>query len=75
MRAAASRSPTWACIGIKSFTAIINPPQSCILAVGAGEERAVVKDGKVEIATVMTVTMSCRPPGGRRRHRREIPGT
>jgi pyruvate dehydrogenase E2 component (dihydrolipoamide acetyltransferase) len=45
--------------GIKSFTSIINPPQSCIIAVGAGEERAIVVDGKVEIATMMTVTMSC----------------
>ena len=45
--------------GIKSFTSIINPPQSCIIAVGAGEERAVVVNGKVEVATVMTVTMSC----------------
>jgi pyruvate dehydrogenase E2 component (dihydrolipoamide acetyltransferase) len=45
--------------GIKSFTSIINPPQSCIIAVGAGEERAVVKDGRIEIATMMTVTMSC----------------
>ena len=44
--------------GIKNFTSIINPPQSCIIAVGAGEERPVVKDGKIEIATVMTVTMS-----------------
>jgi pyruvate dehydrogenase E2 component (dihydrolipoamide acetyltransferase) len=44
--------------GIKNFTSIINPPQSCIIAVGAGEERAIVKDGKIEIATVMTVTMS-----------------
>ena len=45
--------------GIKNFTAVINPPQACILAVGAGEERAVVKNGKVEIASIMTVTMSC----------------
>jgi pyruvate dehydrogenase E2 component (dihydrolipoamide acetyltransferase) len=44
--------------GIKNFTAVINPPQSCIIAVGAGEERAVVRDGKVEISTIMTVTMS-----------------
>ena len=44
--------------GIKNFTSIINPPQSCIIAVGAGEERPIVKDGKIEIATVMTVTMS-----------------
>ena len=45
--------------GVKSFTSIINPPQSCIIAVGAGEERAIVVDGKIEIATMMTVTMSC----------------
>src|SRR5471032_1036274 len=45
--------------GIKSFTSIINPPQSCIIAVGVGEERAIVKDGKIEVATMMTVTMSC----------------
>ncbi|MBA2590471.1 MAG: pyruvate dehydrogenase complex dihydrolipoamide acetyltransferase [Alphaproteobacteria bacterium] len=44
--------------GIKDFTSIINPPQSCIIAVGAGEERPVVKNGKIEISTVMTVTMS-----------------
>ena len=44
--------------GIKNFTSIINPPQSCIIAVGAGEERPIVKNGKIEIATVMTVTMS-----------------
>jgi len=45
--------------GIKEFTAIINPPQSAILAVGAGEERAVIRDGKVIAATIMSVTMSC----------------
>jgi len=45
--------------GVKSFTSIINPPQSCIIAVGAGEERAIVVDGKIEVATMMTVTMSC----------------
>jgi pyruvate dehydrogenase E2 component (dihydrolipoamide acetyltransferase) len=45
--------------GMKNFTAVINPPQAAILAVGAGEERAVVVDGKVQVATVMTVTMSC----------------
>ena len=44
--------------GIKNFTSIINPPQSCIIAVGAGEERPVVKGGKIEISTIMTVTMS-----------------
>ncbi len=45
--------------GIKEFTAVINPPQAAILAVGKGEQRPVVKDGKLGIATVMTVTMSC----------------
>ena len=45
--------------GIKHFTAVINPPQAAILAVGKGEERPVVRNGKLEIANVMTVTMSC----------------
>jgi pyruvate dehydrogenase E2 component (dihydrolipoamide acetyltransferase) len=45
--------------GIKDFTAVINPPQSTILAVGTGEERAVVRDGKIEAAQIMSVTMSC----------------
>ena len=45
--------------GIKDFTAVINPPQSTILAVGAGEERAVVRGGKIEAAHMMSVTMSC----------------
>ncbi|ABS64746.1 pyruvate dehydrogenase complex dihydrolipoamide acetyltransferase [Parvibaculum lavamentivorans DS-1] len=45
--------------GIKHFTAVINPPQAAILAVGKGEERPVVRNGKVEVATIMTVTMSC----------------
>jgi pyruvate dehydrogenase E2 component (dihydrolipoamide acetyltransferase) len=45
--------------GIKDFTAVINPPQSAILAVGAGEQRAVVRDGILKTATIMTVTMSC----------------
>ncbi|MGB8894453.1 MAG: pyruvate dehydrogenase complex dihydrolipoamide acetyltransferase [Pseudolabrys sp.] len=45
--------------GIKDFTAVINPPQSTILAVGAGEERAVVRNGKIEAATIMSVTLSC----------------
>ena len=44
--------------GIKDFSAIINPPQGCILAVGAGEQRPVVKDGALAIATVMTCTLS-----------------
>src|SRR5664280_1020848 len=45
--------------GIKDFTAVINPPQATILAVGAGEERPVVRSGKIDIATIMTVTLSC----------------
>ena len=45
--------------GIKDFCAVINPPQSSILAVGAGEQRAVVKGGQVVVATVMSVTISC----------------
>ena len=45
--------------GIKDFTAVINPPHATILAVGAGEERPVVVNGKVEAAHVMSVTMSC----------------
>jgi pyruvate dehydrogenase E2 component (dihydrolipoamide acetyltransferase) len=45
--------------GIKDFTAIINPPQAAIIAVGAGEQRAIVRDGRIEAANMMTVTMSC----------------
>ena len=45
--------------GIKSFTAVINPPHATILAVGASEERAVVRNGKIEVAHIMSVTMSC----------------
>ncbi len=45
--------------GIKDFTAVINPPQSTILAVGAGEERAVVRGAKIEAAHVMSATLSC----------------
>jgi len=44
--------------GVKSFAAIINPPQACILAVGAGEQRPVVKNGALSVATVMTCTLS-----------------
>src|SRR5208283_4667882 len=45
--------------GIKEFTAVINPPHAAILAVGAGEERALVRDGRIETATMMSVTLSC----------------
>ncbi|MCF8502100.1 MAG: pyruvate dehydrogenase complex dihydrolipoamide acetyltransferase [Rhodospirillum sp.] len=44
--------------GIRDFAAIINPPQGCILAVGAGEQRPVVKDGALAVATVMSCTLS-----------------
>ncbi|WP_086466476.1 pyruvate dehydrogenase complex dihydrolipoamide acetyltransferase [Oceanibaculum nanhaiense] len=44
--------------GIKDFAAVINPPQGAILAVGAGEQRPVVKDGALAIATVMSCTLS-----------------
>jgi pyruvate dehydrogenase E2 component (dihydrolipoamide acetyltransferase) len=45
--------------GIRQFDAVINPPQGAILAVGAGEQRPVVKQGALAIATVMTCTLSC----------------
>ena len=45
--------------GIKDFTAVINPPHATILAVGTSEERAIVKNGKIEAATIMSVTLSC----------------
>jgi pyruvate dehydrogenase E2 component (dihydrolipoamide acetyltransferase) len=44
--------------GVSSFAAIINPPQAGILAVSAGQQRAVVKDGALAVATVMTCTLS-----------------
>ncbi len=44
--------------GVKSFSAIINPPQGGILAVGAGEPRPVVRDGAIAVATVMSATLS-----------------
>ena len=45
--------------GIKSFASIINEPQGAIMSVGAGEPRAVVRDGQLAVATVMTVTLTC----------------
>jgi pyruvate dehydrogenase E2 component (dihydrolipoyllysine-residue acetyltransferase) len=45
--------------GIREFAAVINPPQGCILAVGVGEQRPVVKAGALAIATVMSATLSC----------------
>ena len=44
--------------GIKNFGAIINPPQACILAVGMGEQRPIIRNGQMEIATQMTCTLS-----------------
>jgi pyruvate dehydrogenase E2 component (dihydrolipoamide acetyltransferase) len=46
-------------MGIREFSAVINPPHGAILAVGAGEKRPVVKDGALAVATVMTCTLSC----------------
>ncbi len=45
--------------GIQEFTAVINPPEAGILAVGGVEEKAVVRDGEVVVRPRMTVTMSC----------------
>src|SRR5580704_14036149 len=45
--------------GIREFAAVINPPHGCILAVGAGAPRPVVKDGQLAVATVMSCTISC----------------
>ena len=45
-------------MGVSNFSAVINPPHATILAVGAGQQRAVVKDGALAIATMMTVTLS-----------------
>ncbi|MBK8009330.1 MAG: pyruvate dehydrogenase complex dihydrolipoamide acetyltransferase [Rhizobiales bacterium] len=45
--------------GVKDFAAVINPPHATILAVGAGEKRAVVRDGEIVAADVMSVTLSC----------------
>ena len=44
--------------GVREFAAIINPPQGCILAVGAGQPRPVVKDGALAVATVMSCTLA-----------------
>ncbi len=45
--------------GVREFTAVINPPQSCILAVAAGVQQPVVRDGAVKVATIMRCTISC----------------
>jgi pyruvate dehydrogenase E2 component (dihydrolipoamide acetyltransferase) len=46
-------------MGIKNFSAIVNPPQSCIMAVGAGEERVIVKNGQIQVANMVSLTISC----------------
>ena len=45
--------------GVREFSAILNPPQSGILAVGAAEQRPVVVDGALTVASVATLTLSC----------------
>ena len=45
-------------MGVKNFAAVVNPPHATILAIGAGEERVVVKRGQMVVANVMTVTLS-----------------
>ena len=45
--------------GIKSFDAVINPPHATILAIGTGEKRAVVDGDRIDIATIMSCTLSC----------------
>lgn len=45
--------------GVEEFTAIVNPPDSCILAVGGIKQVPVVKDGAVVPGNVMKVTLSC----------------
>ena len=44
--------------GVKNFQAIINPPQGCILAVGAGEQKPVVKNGQIVVSNIMNCTLS-----------------
>lgn len=45
-------------MGVKDFAAVVNPPHATILAVGAGEQRVIVKKGEMAIATVMSITLS-----------------
>lgn len=45
--------------GVKQFNAIINPPQACIIAVGAAEDKPVVQDGQIVSAKIMNITLSC----------------
>ncbi|HTV89930.1 MAG TPA: pyruvate dehydrogenase complex dihydrolipoamide acetyltransferase [Stellaceae bacterium] len=45
--------------GVREFAAVINPPHGCILAIGAGEQRPIVRSGELAVATMMTCTLSC----------------
>ena len=45
--------------GIKEFTAIINPPEAAIIAVGAAAPTAVIRNGEIVVRNIMSVTMSC----------------
>jgi pyruvate dehydrogenase E2 component (dihydrolipoamide acetyltransferase) len=45
--------------GIDEFTAIINPPDACILAIGAAKEAVIVENGQMKVGNVMKVTLSC----------------
>ena len=45
--------------GVEQFVAVLNPPQAAILAVGAIEERAVVRDGELVVRPMMTLTLTC----------------
>jgi pyruvate dehydrogenase E2 component (dihydrolipoamide acetyltransferase) len=45
--------------GIEEFTAIINPPDACILAVGGIKETVIVRNGQFQASNVMKVTLSC----------------
>ncbi|MFY7900511.1 MAG: 2-oxo acid dehydrogenase subunit E2, partial [Chitinophagaceae bacterium] len=45
--------------GIEEFTAIINPPDACILAVGGISQEPIVKDGQIVVGNIMKVTLSC----------------
>jgi pyruvate dehydrogenase E2 component (dihydrolipoamide acetyltransferase) len=46
-------------LGIRSFASILNPPQGCIMSVGAAEQRVIVRDGAPSVAWMMTVTLTC----------------
>ena len=45
--------------GVEQFVAVLNPPQAAILAVGAMEERVVVREGELEVRPLMTLTLTC----------------